>query len=59
MICPQCKEQIEVGEASDPHDIGNGRIRQFHMGHWTLYQQERAQHYQQQLRLVQLAGEVH
>jgi len=59
MICPYCKEQIEVGEASEPGDVGNGVIRQFHPGHWAAYKQERLSHYQEQLQLVTAAGMAH
>lgn len=58
-ICPHCKEHIEEGDASEPHDVGNGRIRPFHMGHWALYQEARRQHYQEQLQAVTAAGMVH
>lgn len=56
MICPQCKEQIEVGEAHEEAKIGN-RVRYFHVGHLKLFQQEiLAQH---QLQLVKAARMVH
>ncbi len=58
MICPQCKEQIEVGEAHEEAEIGN-RVRYFHVGHLKLYKQETLNHYQEQLRLVTVAGLVH
>ena len=58
MICPQCKEQIEVGEAHEEAEIGN-RIRYFHVGHLKLYLEEVATHYQHQLDLVKAAGMTH
>ena len=58
MICPHCKEQIEVGEAHEEAEIGN-RIRYFHVGHLALYRQATLQHYQEQLRAVTGAGMVH
>ena len=55
MICPHCKEPIEVGEAHEETVIGE-RVRYFHVGHLKLYQQATLAHYQKQ---VQLAGHVH
>lgn len=58
MICPQCKEQIEVGEAHEEAEIGN-KVRYFHVGHLKLYREATLNHYQQQLRAVTATGQVH
>lgn len=61
MICPQCKEQIEVGDAQDPPVVIGEHTRYFHVGHYRLYQQATLAHYQEQLQLrtVLAAGMVH
>ena len=58
MICPHCKEQIEVGEAHEEAEIGN-RTRYFHVGHLQLYREATLAHYKEQLQLVTAAGLVH
>lgn len=58
MICPHCKEQIEVGDAKEEVVIGE-RTRYFHVGHYKLYQEATLAHYQEQLQAVTAAGMVH
>lgn len=61
MICPHCKEQIEVGEAHEEAVIGE-KTRYFHVGHLQLYKKATAEHYQLELQLhlqtVDAAGRV-
>ena len=56
MKCHHCGEPIEVGEAEQPVIIGN-KPRHFLPGHYTLYKENVARHYQEQLRLQQSTHE--
>ena len=47
MICPYCKEQVDVGEAKEEAEIGN-RTRYFHVGHFRLYQEAVLAHYEKE-----------
>lgn len=61
MICPQCNEQIEVGEALEEAVMGN-KTRYFHVGHLRLYLAKIRNHYETEVsldKLVTRAGTVH
>lgn len=55
MLCKQCHEQIEVGEAHAEEYVG-GRLRFFHLGCKAKYHEEEKgralNHYTQQLKLL-------
>lgn len=57
MLCKRCREQIEVGEACVPQEVGNGHVNYFHMG---CYCQEKTDRIRKDLeRQAELARTVH
>ncbi len=51
MICPYCKEDVEIGEAKEEAEVGN-RTRYFHVGHFKLWQEATLRHYEEQATLA-------
>lgn len=61
MLCKQCREQIEVGEACVTEGV-NGHTRYFHIGCHHTYKQEQGQAQQKDNdlhRMADLARTVH
>ena len=58
MLCKECKEQIEVGEAYREEIVAN-HPRYFHTGCFIAYKAKTVQHYTELSRQADLARTVH